>query len=246
MTISALDAAGWQAADPRVKVAGAWEDVVNGWANVEGVWTPTYSRQAQPGDAFQGGFLIGTMMYADDNAYYLIDSGAAGDQEVEWCPFDNIVPDGDMLDGAGNCLLNNNPNFPAINQACLYQGGGFTDWYLPSFYEAELRFRAMKPLAANNSPTGRIQNPNSVPPGPIWTPAIPAQTTIPAYQGGGAQAFQGSASDATRYWTSTSISSTGEAYGIQTGTALFLPFGVVAPTGYISRPVRKVLVSSVS
>lgn len=246
MTISVRQAGVWNLGDPRANISEIWKESSDGFVNVDGVWVPFYSRTIKPGDAFQGGFLIGVMSYADGNDYYLIDAGAEADGVFEWTTDPSLLPGNDLLDGWGNCTsLFSIADYPAIQWARAYQGGGFDDWYLPSYYEGEFRYRTMKPVVSNNEIVSTIQNPSSVPPGPVWTTSVPGQTTISAYQLGGAQALQGSISVPTRYWTSSATGSEGGAYGIQTGSGVFQAFPPVAPTGYISRPVRKVLVSSV-
>lgn len=256
MTISVNRAATWVLGDPRANVAEVFKDVTDGFVNENGVWVPFYSRAINPGDPFQGGFLIGQFQYGDNIPYYLIDAGTAGDTVTQFStaetPFSNSIS-ASFFDGAANqaSLLASNPTQYLAAVHCLnYQGGGFTDWYLPSYLESEFRFRTMKPTTeavAQNQPTGTT-NSNSIPPTTeSWGLDYPPITTIPAYLAGGAQAFDSSVG--AGYWTSTleavGVFLFGTPFVLQTPNSLFAVTDPTTSTGILARPVRKVLVSSV-
>jgi hypothetical protein len=92
---------------------------------------------------------------------------------------------------------------PAANFCVNLSIGGFTDWYLPARYELDIAYELLKPTTASNSTLSGI-NPYSVPERTVnRTAGAPAQTSIAAFQTGGAEAFV-----AARHWSSTEFSST--------------------------------------
>lgn len=97
----------------------------------------------------------------------------------------------------------------------------YSDWYLPARDELELIFRNLKPVTDNNYTTanrltgGRDYknlgslgdtanthglNNNSDPQGVAYTTTVPAQTSVAAFQTGGAEAM---AYGSNRFWSST-------------------------------------------
>jgi hypothetical protein len=76
--------------------------------------------------------------------------------------------------------------------------GGFSDWYMPAKNELEVCYFNLKPTANTNNTSSGI-NPNAVPArASNYTSGNPAQTSVAAFQTGGAEAF----TDAN-YWSST-------------------------------------------
>jgi hypothetical protein len=81
--------------------------------------------------------------------------------------------------------------------------GGYSDWYLPARYELDIAYENLKPTTDSNSTSWGI-NPYSVPERTVdRTAGAPAQTSIAAFQTGGAEAFV-----ADDHWSSTELSST--------------------------------------
>jgi hypothetical protein len=81
--------------------------------------------------------------------------------------------------------------------------GGFSDWYMPAQNEIEVCYFNLKPTTASNTTSSGI-NPNAVPArASNYTSGDPAQTSVAAFQSGGAEAFA-----AARYWSSTELSAT--------------------------------------
>jgi hypothetical protein len=81
--------------------------------------------------------------------------------------------------------------------------GGYSDWYLPARYELDIAYENLKPTTTSNSASWGI-NPYSVPERTVnRTAGAPAQTSIAAFQSGGAEAFV-----AVFHWSSTEFSST--------------------------------------
>jgi hypothetical protein len=92
---------------------------------------------------------------------------------------------------------------PAADYAAnlTYPADGCSAWYLPSFDEAEILYRAFKPSAIANGTaavTGTFPaasnppgyNPSASPPNPAQSTGNPGQTSVPAFRSpGGSEAF---------------------------------------------------------
>ena len=88
---------------------------------------------------------------------------------------------------------------------------GYDDWYLGSKYEMEVIYYNLKPTTDNNTTTASSQdNAYSVPQRTTanYTASIPSQTSVTAFQSGGAQAFDSETSTAQTYYTSSAPSTT--------------------------------------
>jgi hypothetical protein len=122
----------------------------------------------------------------------------------------------------------NSTVYPAAHFCNDLSIGGYSDWYLPARDELELIYRNLKPVTNNNytttdRPTGATPdyknlgslgdvanthglNNNSDPQGVAYTSGSPAQTSVAAFQSGGAEAMT---FGSNRYWSSTEYSSSG-------------------------------------
>jgi hypothetical protein len=110
--------------------------------------------------------------------------------------------------------------YPAAHFCNNLSIGGYSDWYVPARDELELIYRNLKPNTNNNSTTGRPTNAspnyknlgslgdvanthglnnNSYPQGAAYTTIVPGQTSVVAFQTGGAEAMV----DSSYYWSST-------------------------------------------
>ena len=97
----------------------------------------------------------------------------------------------------------NNASHPAAQFCEGLSIGGYSDWYLPARYELDIAYENLKPTTDSNNTSWGI-NPYSVPERTVnRTAGAPAQTSVAAFQTGGAEAFA-----AAFHWSSTEDSST--------------------------------------
>jgi hypothetical protein len=91
-------------------------------------------------------------------------------------------------------------NHPAAQFCTGLTIGGFNDWYLPSQLENDIVYFNLKPTTTSNA-TGTGTNAYAVPPRTVnFTAGNPAQTTVAAFQAGGAEAFA-----AANHWSSNEV-----------------------------------------
>jgi hypothetical protein len=117
--------------------------------------------------------------------------------------------------------------YPAAHFCNDLSIGGYSDWYLPARDELELIWSNLKPVTNNNytttdRPTGATPdyknlgslgdtanthglNNNSDPQGVAYTTTVPGQTSVAAFQSGGAEAMT---FGSNVYWSSTEYSTT--------------------------------------
>jgi len=167
------------------------------------------------GDAFQGGFFAGTISHTDDGVatHALIvaprATGATGTGYTltttkQW-KTTNTTTAGttSSFDGAANSANMNNASHPAAQFCEDLSIGGYTDWYLPARYELDIAYENLKPTTDSNNTSWGI-NPYSVPERTVnRTAGAPTQTSVAAFQSGGAEAFV-----AGTHWSSTEASDT--------------------------------------
>ncbi|WP_312964630.1 Lcl domain-containing protein [Stutzerimonas kunmingensis] len=150
------------------------------------------------GQAFGGGFYAGKVQQSD-GVYLVIVAPKASETTLAWKASQTATAGTASLnDGLANSNAMNNATHPAAQYCRAYNGGGFSDWYLPAKDELEVCYRNLKPDATANSTTHGA-NTNSVPVGANYTAGRPAQTSAAVFKTGGAEAF----TVPTYYWTST-------------------------------------------
>jgi hypothetical protein len=167
------------------------------------------------GAAYEGGFYAGKIRY-QGILYYLIvapaATGATGTgytltTNKQWKTA-NTTTTGTLsgANGASNTaamVTDGIGAHPAANFCTGLSIGGYSDWYLPARYELDIAYENLKPTTDLNNTSWGI-NPYSVPERTVnRTAGAPAQTSVAAFQSGGAEAF------VTYYhWSSTEDSAT--------------------------------------
>lgn len=166
--------------------------------------------ELQIGDAYEGGFFAGYISHTDNSVatHGLIVAPAAsgynGKLTLQWKTSNTSTADtASPFDGAINSANMNNASHPAAQYCEGLSIGGYSDWYLPARYELDIAYENLKPTTDNNNTSWGV-NPYSVPERTVnRTAGTPAQTSIAAFQSGGAEAFV-----ATFHWSSTETDAT--------------------------------------
>jgi hypothetical protein len=161
------------------------------------------------GSAYQGGFFAGYISHTDNGiaTHGLIVAPAAsgynGQVTLVWLTSTSSAPGTDSsFDGVANSAAMTTGQFAAGNYCNQLTISGYSDWYLPARYELDIAYENLKPTTTSNSASWGI-NPYSVPERTVnRTAGAPAQTSVAAFQSGGAEAFV-----AGTHWSSTQFSS---------------------------------------
>jgi len=175
------------------------------------------------GQPFEGGFYAGKIQQAD-GVYVLIVAPKSTESSLTWKTSNTeTAGTASLNDGLANSNAMNNATHPAAQYCRAYNGGGFSDWYLPAKDELEVCYRNLKPDAtANNTSSGAN----------TYTAGSPAQTAAAAFKTGGAEAF----TVPTWYWTSTEKSSSyTQAQRFGDG----MQGANIKASAYLVRPVRR-------
>ena len=162
------------------------------------------------GTPLQGGFYAGLFLFDGAPHALVVAPKALGEiAPAAWLDKYELVPRADScVDGLANTLAMAEAGSTLAKSALALQIDGFTDWYLPSRDELELLYRHFKPTTQRNWAGFRDgDNPSSLPAGHPYTDEAPVQTSVQAFQAGGAEAFE-----PQWYWASTQ-SSRGYAWG---------------------------------
>lgn len=188
------------------------------------------------GQPFGGGFFSGITRDPDTGKRYLnITAGAAHELSGAWGEYGVKIEGADSFaNGRANTEAMAAAGSELAQQAMALRIGGHDDWAIPARDVQELQYRHFKPTTETNWQYGRSgDNPNSEPVGLLHTEESPAQTTLAAFQAGGAEAFQPRA-----YWSSSQRSAYG-AFGMSfdDGTQDCSAKGLTARV----RPVRREL-----
>jgi hypothetical protein len=153
------------------------------------------------GAAYEGGFFAGAISHtANGVATHLLivapaATGATGTgytltTNKQW-KTTNTTTTGttSSFNGAANSANMNDANHPAAQFCETLSIGGYTDWYLPARYELDIAYENLKPTTTSNSTAWGV-NVYSVPArASNRTAGAPAQTSVAAFQSGGAEAF---------------------------------------------------------
>jgi hypothetical protein len=196
------------------------------------------------GDAFEGGFFAGLISHTDDGVAthaLIVAPAATGASGTGYTITTNLVwkttqtstaGTTSPFDGAINSANMNNASHPAAQYCEGLSIGGYSDWYLPARYELDIAYENLKPTTNSNRTEWGI-NPYSVPERTVnRTAGAPAQTSIAAFQSGGAEAFV-----ANFHWSSTEN-------GATDGWSLVFTEGLQSrldkDDGYFVRAFRKI------
>jgi hypothetical protein len=190
------------------------------------------------GDAYGGGYFAGQIN--DGGTVYnlvLSDKTVGQFYNKTWGPLATTTGATSLSNGKTNTatLVALGASYQCATLCAAINSGGYTDWYMPSYYELEILYYFFKPDTTSNN-TSAGSNPNAVSPEPIstnYTAGNPAQTPLTNFQTGGAQELNG-----PFLWTSSEFSSN-NAYFRQTSDG---GQGNYAKnrTGTITRAIRRV------
>lgn len=168
------------------------------------------------GKPYRGGFFVGVIKIGGSDYNLIVSPRASGSITGRYytsgTPF---TVASSLNDGLANSNATNSGLWPAAAFARSLTIGGFTDWYIPSRDELELYYRNLKPSTANNNSAARSvfppdsaaatgSNASAVPPTGGYGLQNPAQTSVVAFQYGGAEA---DLPNGATMWTSSTISS---------------------------------------
>ena len=162
------------------------------------------------GAAMEGGYFAGVINVAGTH-YGLVLSPKAGDLDpLPWGEFGQDIGASSCCDGMANTVAMAEAGSELAQAIQKLDINGFDDWYLPARDEQEMLYRQFKPLDHDNAATFRDgDNPSSVPAGYPYTAALPVQTTAPAFQEDGPEAFQ-----PRFYWSSSQYSANSAWYQV--------------------------------
>ena len=151
------------------------------------------------GKAYGGGFVTGVTV-ENGQRYLNITAGAAHELKGTWGARGVVIEGaGSFTDSRSNTESMAAAGSELAQKVLALEIDGHTDWAIPARDVQELQYRHLKPTSEENYCWGRDgDNPNSLPVGLLYTAELPAQTTVPAFQDDGAEAFKGA-----WYWSSS-------------------------------------------
>jgi len=166
----------------------------------------------------------------------------------------NILPNGgtdgltSLINGYQNTVTGAAAGGPSLTYARNLTVGGYTDWYLPAYYEWDAIYYNLKPTTENNitGNNGAVSqqygyNPYAVPKRTTaWTTTVPTMTTVTAFQTGNSQAFNTSTYLGS-FWISSwwPFAASGIHPNMPNGASTYIGFG---GSGAQHRAIRKVAV----
>jgi hypothetical protein len=188
------------------------------------------------GQPFGGGFFSGITRDADTGKRYLnITAGAAHELVGTWGEYVKIEGADSFTNSRANTEAMSAAGSELAQQVLALEIGGFTDWAIPARDVQELQYRHFKPTTEENWAGRRDgDNPNSEPVGQLYSEKSPGQTTLAAFQEGGAEAFRD-----TWYWSSSQRSAY-DAFSVDFGVGN--QYGLGKDDELRVRPVRSTLI----
>lgn len=196
------------------------------------------------GAPYGGGFIGGKINVSGTQYYLIVAPVASGQASKTWGVYGVTTGFTSVINGptnsSGEAALGS-----SYEAATFCEGltiGGYSDWYMPALNELEVLCYFLKPSTINNDTTSG-SNANAVSPEPIstnYTLTNPSQTTATAFQTGGTEAFNASAST---YWSSTetnAVAGTSIEFGNPGGWGYGHKSSNYKFSSYLVRAVRRV------
>ena len=192
---------------PAITTRGAASAKAFGWS---GTYIPV---PTVIGQAYGGGYYAGQIGVSGVATHYLVIGPVSTAQNlaIKFKNADTASPGSSSIDGPDNTALQvadgSSTVYPMAHFCNDLVIGGFSDWYAPATNELEVCYFNLKPTTDSNNtafPSG--QNLNAVPQRLSNYTALgaPLQTSVTAFQDGGAQQF----GLTNAYWTSSTVSAT--------------------------------------
>jgi hypothetical protein len=164
--------------------------------------TPVIATPATIGAPFEGGFYGGKIRMGDALFAVCWAPKAQGELQGKWLGSYTSVPGAcSYFDGQANTQAMAAAGSELAKSALALDINGVTGWHIPARDVLELAYRHLKPTTEENYVHRAGDNPSSVPAGYPYTEALPAKTTVEAFQEGGAEAFA-----EEWHWSSTQYS----------------------------------------
>jgi hypothetical protein len=161
------------------------------------------TNPAEIGAPYEGGFYAGQIAIDGHPFAIAVAPKAVGEVREVWLPSYDMVPGAaSCFDSVANTIALAEAGSPLAKAVMALNIDDKTDWVIPARDVLEVMYRNLKPTAGENHSSFRDgDNPSSIPVGYPYTEEMPAQTGVPAFQKGGAEAFE-----AEWYWSSTQFS----------------------------------------
>lgn len=216
--------------------SGLWDSNEQVLAKRANIWPYGPNEIPGIGEAFGGGFFAGFISHTANSVatHALIvapkATGATGltyalTTNYSWKTAGSDTPGtSSTFNGRANTdamITAGIASHPAAQFCVNLNIAGFTDWYLPAWYELEIAYFNLKPTTQANTTTVGI-NAYAVPArASNYTSGTPAMAsgTAAAFNSTGAQRFEGT-SNPSNHWTSTQMSAVnGKALGFFSGSS---------------------------
>ncbi len=153
------------------------------------------------GQSYAGGFYGGQILISGTVYNLVVASKTGGEGTYAYrttTAAESGLPADNTYYGLTSTNLYADAAHPAFQWAAALTLNGFTDWYVPAWYELEIIYRNLKPSTTANT-TSFGANPYANPTATSnYTTTVPGQTAALAFRTGGAEAFS-----ASSYMTAT-------------------------------------------
>jgi hypothetical protein len=196
------------------------------------------------GAPYGGGFIGGKINVSGTQYYLIVAPVASGQSSKTWGVYGTTTGITSVINGPANSasLAALGASYEAATFCEGLTIGGYSDWYMPALNELEVLAYFLKPSTINNDTTSGA-NANAVSPEPIntnYTTTNPSQTTAIAFQTGGAEAFNSSASTYSCSTESNADANLSIEFGDPNGWGYGHKVGTYKFTAIYVRAVRRV------